>query len=118
MPAGAYIPPHLNANFQSNSLRNGGASEGRYSKDQLLDLYKGQRDAAEWNKKVTDIFMASWNPLDANSPANGSGAWGKRDDHKDNSLGPEICWDHGGQVEPLGLISLNDEEKEVRSLYD
>ncbi|KAJ5173409.1 hypothetical protein N7492_006002 [Penicillium capsulatum] len=44
------------------------------------------------------------------TPANG--AWGKRDDHK-TSAGPEVCWDHEGQAEPLGLTDMSDGEKEL-----
>lgn len=43
------------------------------------------------------------------------GGWGKRDDHKEQSTGAEICWDHEGTVQPLSLIEMNDEEKQVRA---
>lgn len=109
----AYIPPHLNASFQSNPLRNGASSEGRYSKDQLLSLYKGQRESPGWNKGVAEIFMGAWNPLDSATSSNGSSSWMKRDDYKTDANGPEVCWEHGGQVEPLGLLEMDDEEKGV-----
>lgn len=119
--AGAYIPPPMISNYQSSNPRNGAAGENRYSKDQLLDVYKNLRDSGSLGKNLTDYFVADWDPHVATSSANG--AWGKRDDqqyhhspypqHKDNHAGPEICWDHGGQTEPLGLVSMTDEEKEV-----
>lgn len=102
----AYIPPHTNSNPLS-SLRNG---EPRYSKDQLLDLYRAQRESGVLGKNVEDYFMADWDPHMVTAPVNG--AWGKRDDHK-TSAGPEVCWDHGGQAEPLGLTDMSDGEKEV-----
>jgi PERQ amino acid-rich with GYF domain-containing protein len=77
----------------------------------MLSLYKSQRESGNWGKHVADAFMTDWSPRDGTSASNGS--WGKRDDQKDGSAGPEICWDHGGQVQPLGLIEMNDEEKEV-----
>lgn len=56
--------------------------------------------------------MADWNPRDGSSS---TGAWGKKDDQlKENSSGPEICWDHAGQVQPLALKDMNEEEKDVR----
>lgn len=51
--------------------------------------------------------MAEWNPRDA------SGAWKKDDQHKENT-GPEICWDHAGQIQPLSLKEMDDDEKDVR----
>lgn len=107
-----YIPPHLNSSFQSTTLRNGTINESRYSKEQLLGLYKSQREWDNWGKNVTDYFMADWNPRDGTPPTS---AWGKKDDQqKDNSSGPEICWDHAGQVQPLALVEMNEEEKDVR----
>lgn len=104
--SGAYVPPHVSSNTMS-SARNG---EARYSKEQLLDLYKAQRDAGTLSKNVEDYFVADWDPHTVTPSVNGS--WGKRDDHK-TSAGPEVCWDHGGQAEPLGLIDMSESEKEV-----
>ncbi|KAJ5899286.1 hypothetical protein N7495_004030 [Penicillium taxi] len=104
--SGAYIPPHMSSNPLSSALRNGNM-DARYSKDQLLDLYKLQRE--NLSKNVEDYFVADWDPHMVTNPANG--AWGKRDDHK-TSAGPEVCWDHDGQAEPLGLSDMTDSEKE------
>jgi PERQ amino acid-rich with GYF domain-containing protein len=103
----------MSSNLSSNVTRNGASTDTRYSKEQLLDLYKAQRDTGILSKNVTDYFVADWNPH-IESPAV-NGAWGKRDDHKDNPSGPEVCWDHGGHVEPLGLVDMTDDEKEVCS---
>ncbi|KAL4978522.1 hypothetical protein BDW66DRAFT_129760 [Aspergillus desertorum] len=105
-PTGGTYPTHM-------SSRNGAAADTRYSKEQLLDLYKAQRDSGVLNKNVADYFVADWNPHIETPTANG--AWGKRDDHKDNPIGPEVCWDHGGQVEPLGLVDMTEGEKETFS---
>lgn len=91
----------------SSALRNG---EARYSKEQLLDLYKAQREAGTLGKNVEDYFVADWDPHAVTAPVNG--AWGKRDDNK-TSAGPEVCWDHGGQAEPLNLIDMSESEREV-----
>ena len=109
---GAYIPPHMTSNQQASALRNGLVTgETRYSKDQLLDLYKSQRETGALGKNMADYFVADWDPHVETPAVNG--AWGRRDDQKDSTTGPEVCWDHGGNVEPLGLMDMSDEEKEV-----
>ena len=113
--SGVYVPPHASINSQSG-LRNGNgaASDNRYSKDQLLDIYKALRDSGILGENLSDYFVADWDPHLATSTANG-GAWGKRDEQpqRNNQTGPEICWDHGGQMEPLCLFDMSDDEKEV-----
>lgn len=95
----------------ASALRNG---DVRYSKEQLLELYRLQREAGVAGKSVEDCFVGDWDPNLASNPVNG--AWGKRDDHK-TSAGPEVCWDHGGSAEPLGLTDMTEAEKEVGQFY-
>ncbi|KAK1143534.1 kinesin-like protein [Aspergillus melleus] len=111
--AGAYSQ-QMPSNYPSSALRNGAGSDTRYSKEQLLNLYKAQRESGALNKNVADHFAADWNPRADTSPVNG--AWGRREDSKDNPSGPEVCWDHGGQMEPLGLVDMTDDEKELFTL--
>jgi PERQ amino acid-rich with GYF domain-containing protein len=112
--SGTYIPPHLNSNYHSSTSRNGsGNNESRYTKEQLLGIYRSRRDSGILGGDVSDFFVADWNPHEEATMVNGS--WGKRDDHKDSSLGPEVCWDHEGQFVPLGLLDMTDDEKEVRT---
>ena len=110
--AGTYTPPHMLSNYQSSALRNGATNDTRYSKDQLLELYKAQRETGILGKNLTEYLAADWNPQVEAAAANG--AWGRREDSKDNPSGPGVCWDHGGQMEPLSLMDMTDEEKEVR----
>ncbi|KAG2413460.1 hypothetical protein HFD88_002649 [Aspergillus terreus] len=110
---GTYNPPHVTT---SSTLRNGAATETRYSKEQLLSLYKSQRESGVLGKNVAEYFVADWDPH-VETPAAVNGAWGRREDSKDaNPSGPEVCWDHGGQSEPLGLIDMTEDEKELFSL--
>lgn len=109
--SGVYVPPHLNTGHHSNFSRNGPISESRYSKDQLLDLFRAQADSATSSKNLSDFFVGGWNPGDASTNSNGT--WSKKDDHKDSAAGPEVCWDHEGKVLPLGMIDITEEEKEV-----
>ncbi|KAL2872824.1 uncharacterized protein BJX67DRAFT_20591 [Aspergillus lucknowensis] len=113
-PTGGTYPSHMPSNLPSSMTRNGAPGDTRYSKDQLLDLYKAQRETGALSKNVTDYFVADWNPHIESPSANG--VWGKRDDHKDNPTGPEVCWEHGGQVEPLGLVEMTEDEKETFSV--
>ncbi|KKZ64173.1 hypothetical protein EMCG_01521 [[Emmonsia] crescens] len=110
----AYIPPHLSSNYQSGSPRNN-PNDSRYSKDQLLSFYKSQQDLGNWGKHISDYFMADWNPHDE-MPSSVNGNWSKREDLKESTTtGPEVCWDHSGQVQPLALTEMNDEEKDLFS---
>lgn len=110
-----YVPPHLNANHQINSLRNGTSGEARYAKDHLVALYKQQRDTGAIDQNLSLIFTGGWNPLDGRDTSNS--AWGRRDEGKEPNLGPEICWDHSARIEPLALVQMSDEEREVRFLH-
>jgi PERQ amino acid-rich with GYF domain-containing protein len=77
----------------------------------MLGLYKEQLESGDWGKNIADTFMGNWDPRNPSTGSNGT--WGKKDE-KDGISGPEICWVHGGKVDPLGLIEMDDEEKEVR----
>uniref|UniRef100_A0A093VH25 GYF domain-containing protein mpd2 n=1 Tax=Talaromyces marneffei PM1 TaxID=1077442 RepID=A0A093VH25_TALMA len=103
----AYIPPHMTSNYQP---RNGSTGDSRYSKEDLLSIFKGQRDSGALGKNMGDHFLASWNPLEDAGATNG--AWAKKEDQKDSPPGPEVCWDHLGHYEPLGLIEMTEEERE------
>ncbi|KAL2825180.1 hypothetical protein BDW59DRAFT_146548 [Aspergillus cavernicola] len=112
-PTGGPYPSHMSSSL-SSVARNGALGDTRYSKEHLLDLYKAQRDTGIISKNVTDYFVADWDPHTETPSSNG--AWGKRDDQKDIPTGPEVCWDHGGQIEPLGLMDMTDDEKETFSV--
>ncbi|KAL1956913.1 hypothetical protein VTO42DRAFT_6660 [Malbranchea cinnamomea] len=107
--SGAYIPPHLSSNYQPGSARSGSGNESRYSKEQLLDVFKNQRDFGD----VAEYLLGDWNHRDETSTTNGS--WGKRGDFKDYHAGPEVCWDPTGQARPLALTDMTEEEKTLFS---
>jgi len=110
--SGVYVPPHLNSNYQSTFTRNSSTMDARYSKEQLLDLFRAQADSGGSHKNAAEHLIEGWNPSAISSAGNGT--WNRRDDYKDGNNGPEICWDHEGSIEPLGLIDMSEEEKEVR----
>jgi len=71
-------------------------------------LFKSQGRAGP---NIDDLYVDGWKPDAVNGFSNGG--WGKRDDHKEQAIGPEICWDLKGKAHPLSLIEMNDEEKQV-----
>ena len=114
LSAGVYVPPHLNSNYQSFA-RNGASAEGsRYSKDQLLDMFRAQGRSGPLTHTISDLYVDGWNPSPINGASNGG--WGRKDDQKDASSGPDICWDHDGNVQPLSLLEMSEEEKQVRCM--
>lgn len=110
---GTYVPPH---HYQNSSARNGSVAESRFSKEQLLGLYKSQKDAGDLGKNVADLFVGGWTP---GGLGLGSGpTWNKREDNaKENGPNVDICWEAGGDVVPLGLTELTEQEKEVRVFW-
>ncbi|KAL8672849.1 MAG: hypothetical protein Q9168_002725 [Polycauliona sp. 1 TL-2023] len=109
--AGVYVPPHINSNYQSSSTR-GAPSETRYSKDQLLDLFRSQRESPP-NTDVSNLYVDGWHPSSAHGMTNGG--WSRKDELREASAGPEMCWDHEGKVHPLALSDMTEQEKEAFS---
>ncbi|KAF2435879.1 hypothetical protein EJ08DRAFT_579761 [Tothia fuscella] len=102
---GVYVPPHLNA------ARNGTATEQRYSKDQLLQLYNDHHDSEDAPQKpLSSLFYNGWEPNITNG--NSSTSWGRRDDHKD-SHGADLCWDRDANMHPMALNEMTEEEKDL-----
>ncbi|EME47421.1 hypothetical protein DOTSEDRAFT_69371 [Dothistroma septosporum NZE10] len=97
-----YVPPHRNGVQPDHS---------RYSKDQLLDVYKSQQGAnGDLGEGLSGTFVGAWQPdmADANSAG-----WGRADHGRDNHPGPDLCWDKEGAAEPLNLVDMTDEEREI-----
>jgi len=106
---GVYIPPHLNS---SNSSRNLPLGDTRYGKEQMLSIYQTLRETSALDRHLDEIFLGGWEPLDSN---NGAPSQGGRGDGKDAVPGPEVCWNHNSDLAPLGLMSMSEEEKQVRN---
>jgi PERQ amino acid-rich with GYF domain-containing protein len=54
--AGVYVPPHAQPG------RNGSSFEGRYSRDQLTQLFRIQQQAGDLNDGLSDLYMGVWEP--------------------------------------------------------
>ena len=103
---GVYVPPH------AQSGRNGSSAEGRYSRDQLLQLYHAQRESESIKDGLSSLYVGAWEPSISNGTS--SATWGRRDDPaKEAPSGVDLCWDKDGNVLPLSLTDMTDEEKEV-----
>ncbi|KAL9000465.1 MAG: hypothetical protein Q9169_000982 [Polycauliona sp. 2 TL-2023] len=109
--AGVYVPPHINSSYQTSYTR-GASSETRYSKDQLLDLFRSQRESPP-STNISNLYVDGWHPSSVNGMTNGG--WSRKDELKDGSAGSEMCWDHEGKVHPLALSDMTDQEKEAFS---
>ena len=93
-------------------------TDARYSKDQLLDLFKTQQDSEGFQRdSLISSYVGGWEPHMTNGGT--PGGWNRRDDSsRDHVPGSDVCWDQGGSVIPLGLVDLTDEEKEVCGIQD
>ena len=77
----------------------------------MIDIYKAQRDSGALNRNLEQLFSGGWNPSEQRDEA--VSTWDKRDKGKDQTAGPEICWNHLVDDDPLSLLDTTDEEKEV-----
>ncbi|TAQ91560.1 hypothetical protein B7494_g86 [Chlorociboria aeruginascens] len=81
----------------------------RYSKSQLLDIYKIQKESDAPKREVSRLFADNWDPGHSSNGANGRG-WGKSHDGRD-AHGPDICWEPNGSVQPISLEEMSLLEK-------
>lgn len=103
--SGAYVPPHLSAN------RNGASLDARYSHDQLLDLFKQHKDLGDLDDSISDLYMGE---MDVD-PAP-MGRWTRRDDSAvDPSSRPDVCLNNAADSDPIGLIHMSADERDVRT---
>jgi hypothetical protein len=106
--SGVYVPPHAQPG------RNGSYAEGRFSRDQLTQLFRTQRDNDELADGLSNLSMGVLEQHAANGIS--SASWGRNHDHsRDAQSGVDQCWDRDGSIEPLSLRDLTDEEREVCS---
>jgi hypothetical protein len=74
-----------------------------------LDIFQTQKDSEGLTRQLDGLFEGSWDPiLDKNGAASGRG------DAKDQYPGPEVCWNYNAEQTPFGLLSMTEDEKEVR----
>lgn len=99
-----YVPPHRNSNLP----------DVRYTRSQLLELFKTLHDNDELSEQsLAGLYVGGWEPhVTGNAAQNG---WSRRDEQvKEQAPGVDACWEKDGNVYPAGLAPMDDEEKEVR----
>ena len=99
------------ASYQQPNSTYDQSTDFRYSKSQLLDIYKAQVESGASNGDISHLLENSWDPKQSNG-ANGRAGWGKSNDGRD-AQGPGICWESKGNVQPIGLEEMTEEEKIV-----
>ena len=97
---GIYIPPHRNGTW---------SAEHRYSKDQLLSLYREEMDSSRLKDDMSKLYVHGWEPSISNGT---STSWSRREE-KESHAGPDLCWVPDGSVIPQALQEMTAEEKEV-----
>ena len=101
-PAARYVPPH----------RNGTHNDMRYTKDQMLEVFRAQQGAnGGLQDGISGLYVGGWQPDGTNG--SGSAGWGRADHARDAQPGPDVCWDRNGTTEPRGMYDMDDEEREV-----
>lgn len=84
----------------------------RYTKEQLLDLGRSLRDAeGGLADGLPSLYTGGWQPDLVNGAS--TAGWGRGEHGRDGQSGPDVCWVKDGNMEPLGLREMDDEE-EVR----
>ncbi|KAK4238312.1 gyf domain-containing protein [Achaetomium macrosporum] len=105
-PAGTDFP---SMSSQSLSSAYDSPSGFRYTKEELLDIYKNDFEPSQINP--SDLFEPTWNP----SQMNGSHPrpWGKTSDSPHVPQDPSVCWDSHGTVKPISFEEMSAEEREM-----
>lgn len=84
----------------------------RYSKDQLLELFREQRDAGDLDNDVSHLYVGDAETGYVNGQS--QGRWSRREDTtQDAAAGSEICFERNIISEPLGLTDMTEEDVAV-----
>ncbi len=98
--------------LHAQSGRDGSAAEARYSRGQLLLLFRAQQSSVENNQGLSDLYAGAWEPNVTNGTS--SAHWGRRDDQgREAQSGVDLCWDIHGSIVPLSLSEMAEDEREV-----
>ena len=77
----------------------------------MLDLFQEQRGLGDIYNDVSDLMIGDW----PSGLGNGglSSSWNRSEERQEAAHGLDLCWDHSGSHEPLGLTDMTEEELEV-----
>ncbi|GIZ36935.1 hypothetical protein CKM354_000040000 [Cercospora kikuchii] len=97
-----YVPP-----FRTN----GTTPSTKYTKEEMLGIYEVlQSKQGALTDGLATHLVGGWQPDITNGAAAG---WGRGDNNRDTLPGPDLAWDREGTSEPLGLVEMDDEEREL-----
>lgn len=91
---------------QPGTMRNGSASDARYTKEQLLTVYRLQKEAGTLERNIEHLFQGPWDFSARN------GTVQARSESKEQP-GPEVCWNPSSDSDPFGLVDMSDAERQV-----
>ncbi|KAI1000280.1 hypothetical protein K3495_g7920 [Podosphaera aphanis] len=84
----------------------------RYSKQDLLDIYKHQQESGEvYAGHVSNLYAEGWAPDESQGSSSRTG-WGKNGDGRDY-YAPSFCWNLHGDTQPICLEEMTDQEKRL-----
>ncbi len=89
------------------------SADNRFSKSQLIDIYKTAQETGELSKDISHLYVGSWDPSQSNG-TNGRASWGKGSDSRDSDAAG-VAWESNANLAPISLEELTEEEKIVGS---
>ncbi|TQV90671.1 hypothetical protein V2A60_006883 [Cordyceps javanica] len=84
------------------------AEPSRYTKDDLLDVFRAQK----MNDDPSRLFISGWDPSNING--NSGRGWGKSNENHIPQE-PGACWDQNGETAPMAFQEYSPDEKEAFS---
>lgn len=92
---------------QTGTARNG-SSDARYTKEQMLAIYRSQKETRTLDRNIDQLFQGPWDYASRNGLTSSK-------DGKDQP-GPEVCWNASNDGDPFGMVDMSDAERQVRNL--
>ena len=78
----------------------------------MLGIFKSQDDASLSNELLPSSLSEGWLP--GSSSGSGRADWNRKEELKDQQQhNLDVCWAFEDSVQPIGLIEMDDEEKEA-----
>lgn len=92
-----------------NSAGYDSLGSSRFSKDELLGIYKHASESATTD--VSHLLEPGWNPNQTNGSS--SRGWGKTDSQHHIPQDPTVCWDASGGTKLISFETMTPEEREL-----
>lgn len=90
------------------------AQSFRYSKEQLLDVFKQQENEKGALEKNIEKLLGEW--ASGGNESGGAASWGRTGEEASAS-GAEVCWEKNGGLRPMNLQEMDEAEKEVSNCW-